>query len=246
MSRDKKIQDLEKQLQQLKREEAATYAEAPGRSRSLERPFNGLPKKLWVFLVLGIALVVAFVAISRMDFVGLISGSSYKEQKSMVVERLQELDQLTTAEAVTTVIIQRENNELFGQEIGFPIPGTFRKVLVEVPGTVRAGIDMSEVTENDVELDEEAMTATITVPKPKLLGQPTIMNDQVKVYSIEGLLRDEASITEGFEIASEAQKLMVERAQSIGLLSLAETNAEKVLQDMFQLVEYEVTIEFEE
>lgn len=244
MSKDKKIQELEEQLQQLKREEAATYAEAPGRATSYRKPVK--VSKLIPLLIGVIVILSAILAVRSFDLGALLGGSSLVERKGAFVERLQESEELVTAEAYVKSVIHVEDNEIFG--IGLPeaFPGTRREVLMIYPGIVRAGIDLSELTEEDIELNEEEKLATIKVPKPKLIGEPTLDMSEVETFSYEGLFRGELPPEVTNEKAAEAQEEMKEEAVEQGLLTMARTNAEKVLQDMFQLVDYKVTIEFEE
>lgn len=241
MSNDKRIKELEQKLQELKREEAATYAESPGRVRSVRNPVKFTK---WIPLLIGIVVILlAFNFVRTLEF-GSFIGTSSSESKSAFIERLQESEELVTAEGYLKTVIQREDYKTLPFDL--KIPGTTRQILIIFPGQVRAGINLSTISEQDIELDDEAKTARFTVPKPVILGEPTIFMDRVQVFSNTGLLAEGVDAKESFEIAAEAQKLMKEEASSNGLLTLAETNAEKVLQDMFQLVDYDVTIEFEE
>lgn len=244
MSRDKKIQNLEKQLQQLKREEAATYAEAPGRSRSFSRPVKVF--KVIPILIGIIVILLGVLTVRSLDFGALLGGNGTLERQSAFVERLQESEELITAEAYVKSVIHLQDNELFGFNFDSDLPGTRREVLMIYPGVVRAGIDLSGISEEDIKINEETKTATIKIPEVKLIGEPTLDMKEVETYSYEGLFRGELPPETTNEKAAEAQVKMKEEAVRQGLLTLAETNAEKVLQDMFQLVEYEVTIEFEE
>ena len=78
------------------------------------------------------------------------------------------------------------------------------------------------------------------------MGGPEIFFDQVEVFSYEGLFREKADISEAYELAEEAEKLMMEETTGQGVLELAEENAAQSVAEMFSLVEYEVTVEFEE
>lgn len=243
MSNDKRIKELEQKLQELKREEAATNAESPGRVRSVKNPVK-LTK--WIPLLIGIVVILlAFNFVRTFEFGSLFGGTTL-ENKSVFVESLKESEELVTAEAYTKSVIHLKDNELLGFKFDVNLPGTKREILMIYPGKVRAGIDLSGIQEEDVELNEEQKTAIIKVPKPKIIGLPEIDMSAVQTYSYEGLFRGELPPETTNQKAAEAQELMIEEAATQGLLTLAETNAEKVLQDMFQLVDYDVTIEFEE
>jgi hypothetical protein len=196
---------------------------------------------VWVAIVVILAIfILPFVAWN------LIQGNSLAEQKGSLVERIQNLNELTTAEAYTKVMIERENNELFGKEIGIDLPGTKREVLVVVPGGVKAGVDFSGVTEKNIEVDEKKKTATITLPSAKILGEPDINFDKVQVFSSAGLFRSKPDISEAYDLAAEAKKQMIEEATTQGVLKTAEKNAKNSVADMFSLVGYHVTVKFKE
>lgn len=222
-----------------KDETAATYAE-PTRHKGFTLPGNTLK---WLAFAI-ILVTIAFIVSQTKGLMNFAIGNNSFEQKAAFVERLQEKEDLVTAEAYLKSVIEKEDYKTLFSDI--KIPGTSRQILIIFPGKVQAGIDFSDISENDIEINEEEKTATLKVPKPKILGEPTLFMEQVQALSYEGLLSDKIDLSEAYDIAAEAQDLMLEEAKTQGLLDLAETNAEKVLQDMFQLVEYEVTIEFEE
>ena len=122
------------------------------------------------------------------DLFILKQGSTFTEQKGAFLEQIQELNELATAEAYTKVIIERQDNTLFGQSIGFNLPGTKRQLLVVIPGSVKAGVDISGVTEKDVVIDEENKTAKLTLPPATFLGEQKSISIKskcipTKVYS---------------------------------------------------------------
>ena len=53
-------------------------------------------------------------------------GSTFTEEKGVFLEQIQDLNELATAEAFTKVIVERQDNTLFGQSIGLDVPGTKR------------------------------------------------------------------------------------------------------------------------
>lgn len=187
-----------------------------------------------VLIVVAIFLTTKWTAVNQRQTAG------------AVVEKINDLNELMTAEAYTKVIIERENNEIFGKEIDLNIPGTKQKLLVIIPGTVRAGIDLSNVTSSDVKIDEENHIIELFLPNPSIQGDPVIDLSKVKVFSSEGLFRDEATIKEGFKLEQEAQKEMMKEATEQGLLERAKINAEQSMADLFSLVDYKVVTKFKE
>lgn len=253
MDNRKKIEQMEKALRELKAaesESAVTMEEAFGREKSgfrkRRRLFSPIKTmKRWVILMAILAIFVV-AAIPFVTFFILKQGSTFTEEKGVFLERIQDLNEMATAEAYTKVIVERTDNQLFGQSIGLNVPGTKRQLLVVIPGSIKAGIDMSSVTEKDVTIDEENKTMKLVLPSAEFLGGAEINFEAVEVYSYEGVFREKADIKEAYSLANEAQTLIKEEATGQGVLKMAQFNAEKTLKEMFSFAGYDVTIEFKE
>lgn len=191
-------------------------------------------------------LLLVIVIIATVLITKYVSNHTNKQTEDAVVEKITELNELATAEAYLKVIVERENNALFGEEIGLDIPGTKQKLLVVMPGTVRAGVDLSKITKEDVQVDEEKKTIQVTAPEPQIQGKATLDLEKVQVFSTNGLFRDEATVKDGYSLANDAQKLMIKEAETAGLLKHAKTNAEQAIRNLFSALDYETTIEFKE
>ncbi|WP_203248396.1 DUF4230 domain-containing protein [Sporosarcina beigongshangi] len=250
MKKGKKTDDREqllKELQAAQKESAVTVDEVSDRPFGFWRAgklFFSVWKKS--FIVIALLIILLIVSLPFITFFILKQGSTYTEQKGAFLEQIQELNELATAEAYTKVILEREDNKLFGQSIGLNLPGTKRQLLVVIPGSVKAGVNMSGLTEKDVVIDEENKTAKLTLPPATFLGGAEIYFDKVEVYSYEGLFREKADIKEGYEIAEEAKELILEETVGQGVLTMAQQNAEKTLREMFSFAGYDVTIEFKD
>ncbi|KOF12294.1 hypothetical protein AC739_01955 [Planococcus glaciei] len=239
MAKDPKLTEIERLLNEVKGKEDTKES---GFWKTLKLMMGVFRNS---FLVLIVALLLLLVALPLGTF-WMTKGSTATESKGVFLEQIRDLNQLTTAEAYSKVVIKREDNKVFGQEIGLDLPGTKRQLLVVIPGSVKAGIDLSNVTEEDIGLDESAKTATLTLPKADFLGGPELFMDQVEVYSYEGLLRGDADISEAFDLAEEAQETMLKEMEGQGLLEQAEENGARSVQQMFNLVDYDVKVEFKE
>lgn len=191
-------------------------------------------------------LLLVIVIIATVLITKYVSNHTNKQTEDAVVEKITELNELATAEAYLKVIVERENNALFGEEIGLDIPGTKQKLLVVMPGTVRAGVDLSKITKEDVQVDEEKKTIQVTAPEPQIQGKATLDLEKVQVFSTNGLFRDEATVKDGYSLANDAQKLMIKEAETAGLLKHAKTNAEQVIRNLFSALNYNTTVEFKE
>jgi len=251
MPDQKKIEELEHLLNELKaqNETSVTVEEAAGRWR---RPkiftFGRFLRFFWKTKYLWIALIVIalLIALPFITFNYLTNGSTFMEKKGAVVEQIVDLKELATAESYTKVLVERDDNQLFGQDIGVNLPGTKRELLVVIPGTVKAGVDFSKVEPGDVEVNEKEKTLKLTLPAAEFLGEPSLDYDYVEIYSYEGVFRDEANIEEAYELAKEAKKLIIEESAGQGLLQMAEENARTTIEEMFSITGYDVEVEFKE
>ncbi|AOV08887.1 DUF4230 domain-containing protein [Sporosarcina ureilytica] len=252
--RDKeKIDEIERLLKELKAgedEAAVTVEETRERSKRpsnfwrVGKLFLPLWKKSYLFTAALVLLLVIALPIATFYFIK--NGSTFMEEKGAFLERVQNLNELATAEAYTKVIIERQDNAVFGQSIGLNLPGTKRQLLVVIPGSVKAGVHLGQLSKKDIVIDEKEKTATLTLPPAKFLGGAEIYFDEVEVFSYEGLFREKANIKEAYELAEEAKRLIIEETTGQGVLKMAERNAEKTLKEMFSLAGYDVTIQFKE
>ncbi|BAQ09843.1 hypothetical protein OXB_1372 [Bacillus sp. OxB-1] len=251
MAKDKKLDEIEKLLQEVRssqKESAVTVDEMGPRKKIPFWKVGKLFFSVWrkSFILIGLLILALLVALPFVTFHFLKTGSTATEEKGVFLERIQELQQLTTAEVYTKVIIERRDNQLFGQDIGLNVPGTKRQLLVIIPGSVKAGVDLSGLTEKDIVVHEEQKKIELAIPPATFLGGAELFFDQVEVYSYEGVFREKANIEEAYELAAEAKKLIVEEASGQGILQTAQHQAEQTLEDMFSFTGYDVTIKVKE
>jgi hypothetical protein len=239
-------QQLESVLKELTegREESAATATIGQRANvpNLSGKLFKLIFKFWgVKIILIVALLVSIVSGS----IWLFSGSTFKQESTTFVEHVQELSTLATSKAHVNVIIEQEDNKIFGKDIQLNLPGTKRELLLVVPATVIAGVDLKEISSNEIRINEKEKELEIVLPPATFLQDPAIQMDKVRTISDEGLFRGEIEWAEGFDLAAEAQEQVKEEAIEIGILQTAEKNAEKVLKEFFGNLGYSVKISFE-
>lgn len=174
-----------------------------------------------------------------------LSGDTKEQESAAFVEQVRDMSALATSQAFIKAVVEQTDNQLFGQEIGINLPGTERRILLIVPGTVLAGVDLEAINEQDIQLNEEAKTIQITIPRASFLQEPAVDMENVRAFSVEGMFRSNVNWEEGFEIVSEAQALIKKEAEQQGILKQAETNAEQVLKQFFEYAGYEATIVFD-
>ncbi|WP_166805904.1 DUF4230 domain-containing protein [Jeotgalibacillus sp. R-1-5s-1] len=196
-----------------------------------------------ILFLLAVIVIVSVVSIASYMW---ITGDNEEENSEVFVEQVRDMNALATSQAFIKAVVEQTDNQLFGQDININFPGTQRRLLLVVPGTVLAGVNLDQVTEDDIVINEENKKVELTLPKAQLLQEPALQMDQVEAFSVEGIFRSNVNWEEGFEIAAEAQAMMEEEAIEQGLLTQAEENAERSITEFFAYTGYEATIIFEE
>ena len=171
--------------------------------------------------------------------------STFKQETTVFVEQIQELATLATTEAHLKTVIKQEDNKLFGKNLPLNVPGTKRELLLIVPATVIAGVDLKGITSQDIKVNEEEKVLEIVLPHATLIQEPAIQMERVETFSDEGLFRGEVQWDEGFDLAATAQEKIKEEAIEIGLLQSAEQSAEKVLKGFFINLGYTVKLTYQ-
>lgn len=208
----------------------------------LYRVKNRLNKKIMLFLsIIVVLLIVGIVGLWKIAFPKepVVRTGAYLEQ-------MKDLSTLATSQAFVKTILEKEDNEIFGKGIETNIPGTKRKILLVVPGTLTAGVDLSAVTEDQFELNEEEKSMRILLPKADFLQDPSINFDEVETYSVSGIFRGDVKWEEAYSLMDEAKEIMKEEAIEQGILVKAEENAEKTLKEFYGKLGYSVQVSFEE
>lgn len=166
-------------------------------------------------------------------------------KEASFVEQVKDLSQLATSQAYVKAVIEKEDNQLFGKEIETDLPGTKRKLLLIVPGTVTAGVDLAELDSSNLSINEAEKKMSITLPHATIIQDPSLDLDQAQTFSVEGLFRTEVNWDEAYELAGEAEALILQEAKNQGLLETAESNATKTLTEFFANLGWEAEITYE-
>lgn len=243
--KDETVAQLEAILKELKTANEESAATAVVGQRRGSRSTSGTLTKL-LFRVLGarILLVAILIIAVSVGSVWFLSGSTFKKESTVFVEDIKELSTLATAEALVSVDIKEEDNKLFGKDIRLNLPGTKREILLIVPATVIAGVDLKAITEDDLKVNEKEKVLDIVLPHADLIQDPAIQMDKLITFSDEGIFRGEVKWEKGFDLAAEAQDDIRKEAIEMGLLETAEKNAEKVLVGFFDNLGYTVNLTF--
>lgn len=226
-----------------KKEQAATATFGVRQRKVFIFPLLKWKQKL--VILLSLLLLVSIISVGVVAKIGFFAHSNTKEDSVTIVEGVQDLATLATAEAMVTTIMEQEDNKLFGQDISVNIPGTKRTVFLVVPATVIAGVDLQSLTAKNIQLDEKSKKVTIMIPHAKVIQDPSIQFDKIKTFSNEGIFRSHVDWKEGYKFVSEAKKQIIQEANELGLLDKADKSAVKVLTNFLTTLGYDANVEFE-
>lgn len=241
--KDEKIAQLERLLIELKeapQQSAATIA-LDHNLRSVTPP-KGILKSFLKASGLKIILAVLVLLIITAGVIWVFAGSTSKHKSVTFVENVQELATLATAEAHVKAVLHEEDNKKIFWSIN--LPGTKRELLLVVPATVIAGVDMKGITSEDMVINEETKEIDISLPHAKLIQDPSLQMDKILAVDNSGIFRGDVKWDEGFDLSAKAQEQIRQDAISAGLLVTAEKNAEKVLKEFFKNIGYTVNVTF--
>ena len=189
---------------------------------------RGFLTTLVLALVIVVLSVVLGIGISRLDFAERVPliGPLLQERPArtttspVVVEGVRELDQLATVQVTESILVTRES----GAENALERLFSGEKVLLVATGDVEAGVDLSEIGEDDVRVEDE--TVTIRLPEPEVLSS-SLDEENTRVYDRDYSplnLRPDDDLVE--EARAEAEERIEAAARENGILGTAETNAE--------------------
>lgn len=196
-------------------------------------------KKVFKIYLIVIAIILVAVIAGLWNF-----QSNSKHLSVTYVEDIQELSSLVTARTYTKTVIQDEDNKIFGKNISINLPGTKREVLLIIPATVLAGVDLKEVTSDDLKINKKTKEINIKLPHADFLEEPNLQFDKVQTYVDGGLFRDNVDWNEGYKLAEKAQKQIREELISEGILDVADENAVKAIKEFLGKDGYIVNVTF--
>ncbi len=234
------LEALQKELTEAKQQMAASLAFNEIHHHN-QLKVRGIPKSIvWKLLGIILFILVIFGAIFT------IKGTNQATvQTGSFIEQIKDLSSLASSQAYVKAVIEKEDNQLFGKDISTNLPGTKRKFLLIIPGTVTAGVDLTGITESNLHVNEEEKIIEIKLPQASIIQEPTLDFDQAQVFSVEGIFRNEVNWNEAYELAEEAKGLVKEEAISQGLIQVAEQNAEKTFTEFFSALGYRTVITYE-
>jgi len=156
-----------------------------------------------------------------------------KEQEILA---LKEMNELVTVEYMVSKIIKASDDQTW-YKLGE------RKILMTCDATLKAGIDFSKISADDINIKEKEIV--LTLPKASLFSV-NIKPEDIKIaYQEIGAFRNEFSSQERNQLAAQAQSQIETSVESLGVLQTAETNASTFVSTFLRNLGYEkVTVQF--
>jgi hypothetical protein len=194
----------------------------------VRRKGGGLGSTLVMALLIVVLSVALGVGISRFDFMAripVVGPFLFEEQPArtttspVVVEGIRDLNQLATVRLTESVLITGESGGTGLERIFFG-----ERVLLVAVGEVEAGVDLANMSEEDVHIDGDRVT--IRLPEPEILST-SLDEDETDVYDRDfGPLNFRPNDELVEEARDEAVERVEEAARENDVLDSARRNAE--------------------
>ena len=119
----------------------------------------------------------------------------HKAAPQLSARTLKDLAELATVEYSVTKIVSYKDVAWYGD----------RKILFETAATVKAGIDLNELTDGDIQLEDDK-AVTVTLPRPKILLFNMKPENMREIFNESGVLRSDFSNEEKDGLLSQGEK----------------------------------------
>ena len=174
------------------------------------------------------------VHISWIMLLLLASCSTGAEDAKKNILEVKEIGELSTTEYTVGKIIKLDNSEAEWYKWGE------RKILISCKAVIKAGIDLSEIKEEDIKV--KGNTIEITLPPAKITSfsmDPKFTHTEME--SVSGF-RDNFTQEEKNNFLQQGEKAIREEIKNLPILEDAEDNAEVVVRDLYEQMGFEKVI----
>ena len=170
-----------------------------------------------------------------------VNSCSFRTDYSQLEEqagKITSLTELGTVEYVISKIVKADDNATwykFGD----------RKILFNCKAILKAGIDLSNMAENDIKTNFGEKSISIILPKATLLSLNMKPEDITLVYEKTAITRCSFSNQERDAILVQGEKDIRENVPTLGILADAENNAKSFLESFLKQAGYtKINVEF--
>ena len=152
------------------------------------------------------------------------------EKEKTEVLALKEMSELATVEYIVTKIVRADDNQTW-YKVGN------RKILMSCEASIKAGIDFSQIGEEDVSIDGKSIS--MVLPKAHMISM-NIKPEDVRVeYTETGFFRDDFSATERDALLAQGERQINNSVEALGVLAAAETNASLFISNYLKTLGYD-------
>ncbi len=137
-----------------------------------------------------------------------------RPQPQLSARTLKDLAELATVEYSVTKIVSFKDVAWYGD----------RKILFETAATVKAGIDLNELADQDIKLEGDA-GVTVTLPQPRILLFNMKPEQMREIFNESGVLRSDFSNEEKDALLSQGEKDIRAKVATMDILQRAARNA---------------------
>ncbi len=191
-------------------------------------PTKGRTKRYRPLLILGgitLSFVILNVIVARQEPKG----------KKVELQTLKDLSELATVEYNVKKIVKYKDETWLGR----------RAILIETSANLKAGIDLNELTSQDIQQEGEAIT--IHLPRPKLISLNMKPRDMREIYNDTDILRQDFSAAEKEKFLTQGQQDIMAKLDEIGILKKAADYAKLLMETWLKILGFkEITILFKE
>ena len=167
----------------------------------------------------------------------------------MLIMQVQKCSKLYTAEYRVHKIVTHDDalrlkGTLLQKEFNFKLPMADRKIAIPIDAKLKAYIDFSQFSEDNIERNGKKIT--ILLPDPQVTMTSSKI-DQKNVRQYVALTRSNFSDAELSDYQQQGRAAIIESIPNMGILESAERNAAKVLVPMLKELGYQeedITIAF--
>ncbi len=163
-------------------------------------------------------------------FILLLLSCTSKKQRINEVFALREMSELATVEYSVTKIVRASDDQTW-YKIGD------RKILMSCSASIKAGIDLAGIKEENVEIDGKNIN--LVLPKAHVISLNMKPQDIKVEYQETGILRDPFTSEERDALMRQGEAQIRSSAESIGVLQTAETNASLFISNYLKSLGYE-------
>ena len=204
---------------------------APPPGAGCLKPFGALLAIALAVLAAGTGLLVGRCS-SKASTPAATSVSVLRPGPNVIVA-VRDLAELTSAEyQVERVIDLTEQQTRF-----FGLVKAEDALLLVASGSVAAGVDLSQLREEDVRIDEARKSVRIRLPPAKILSS-RLDNERTYVHTRRTDVLAERKESLETRARQEAERAIVEAARQGGILQRAQTNAQRTVESLVRSLGY--------